>query len=177
LKLLAHDEGSRLFSAARAIVRTEVDTLLEVGPGIRPQTLVRARRPFYAEPHWEYADALERNGFHVLRCDGREALRRIVNVESVVAMDVLEHMERAEGEAFLAEAKAKAEQVVIFTPLGFVEQSGGSDRDAWGMEGQAWQRHRSGWEPKDFPGWNFAIDEKFHQRLGRGAFFAVWTKA
>ncbi len=39
------------------------------------------------------------------------------------------------------------QQVVLYTPYGFVEQT----HDEWGLGGEEWQTHRSGWLPKDFP--------------------------
>lgn len=174
--LVPYDSTAPLFVEARRLIRNDVSSLLEVGPGIRPQNFIRARRMVFAEPHVEYASVLKEAGFDVFAGDGLTALRHCGSVDTVVALDALEHMERAEGFEFLLRAVGVAEQVVIFTPLGFVEQSGGEESDAWGMQGQEWQRHRSGWTPEDFPGWKKVVDEAFHKRLGRGAFFAVWQR-
>ncbi len=87
------------------------------------------------------------------------------NVDSIVMLDVIEHMEKTVGKTVLklAEEKAKS-QVVIYTPFGFKPQEG----DAWGLNGHEWQRHRSGWTPDEFPDWRVVSD--------RSSFFAILDK-
>jgi len=163
-----------LFAKAAEFVRP-CDTVLDVGPGIRPQSLVTCAQHVCAEPHEEYAIALERSGFPVMRMTGNEALDKIENVDTVVALDVLEHMERSDGEIFVRKALEKAKkQVVIFTTLGFIQQSyADGEKDAWGLNGAHWQTHRSGWTPDDFDQeWTCIVDRKFHGGKG-GGFFAI----
>jgi hypothetical protein len=166
----------RLFGKAAGWLH-QVDILLDVGAGIRPQALVPCSRHICAEPHGEYADVLAAHGFEVIRARATEALARIDRVDTIVALDVIEHMERDEGEAFIKAAVAKARhQVVIFTPLGFMPQDGGDAADPWGLQGQHWQAHRSGWTPADFPGWRCLIGKDFHKKHNHGAFFAIHTR-
>ncbi len=83
----------------------------------------------------------------------------------IYLLDAIEHMTRPAGELVLKLAKALGpKQIVVFTPKGFLPQEG----DAWGLGGEEWQRHRSGWKPEDFPGWY--IEEYMGMQ-----FFAVWT--
>lgn len=152
--------------------------VLDVGPGIRPQGIVPAAVNICAEPHGEYADVLEGIGYPVLRMTGIDAVGAIPVVDTVVALDVIEHMERADGERFIERALHIArQQVVVFTPVGFMPQAVPADgADAWGMHGGHWQAHRSGWKPQDFPGWKIVTLPRFH--YGRwAAFYAVWTRA
>jgi hypothetical protein len=59
--------------------------------------------------------------------------------DAVVALDVLEHLSEPDGAGLLEAMETVARRrVVVFTPNGFVPQ------DALG--GNAWQRHRSGWD-------------------------------
>lgn len=63
--------------------------------------------------------------------------------DAVVALDVIEHLERKQGEALLAEMERIARRrVVVFTPNGFVEQGA--------RDGNPFQVHRSGWTAADF---------------------------
>lgn len=158
-----------LFRSAAACV-SHGGVLLDIGAGIRPQKIVRADSHVCVEPFAPYADHLEAIGYTVKRCRARDALNASETVDHIVMLDVIEHMERQDGEAVLRLAQEKARQVVVFTPLGFVAQEG----DAWGMGGDDWQRHRSGWLPEDFPGWTVLVDPSFHASKKAGAFFAIW---
>src|SRR4029078_10523678 len=83
------------------------------------------------------------------------------SVDSVFALDFIEHLDKQDGLRMLREAERVArQQIVVFTPHGFFPQSyddpGKPDR--WGMDGGYWQTHRSGWAPDDFgDGWDIVI--------------------
>lgn len=158
-----------LFVQARQFIR-DGGMVLDIGAGLRPQTLVRADEMACVEPHGPYADQLEAGGYAVIRGKAVDVLADCDPVDTVVMLDVLEHMDKAEGVRVLQLAQEVAKQVVVFTPLGFLPQEG----DAWGMGGEEWQRHRSGWLPKEFQGWNTVVDQRFHDHLKAGAFIAVW---
>lgn len=161
---------SALFQKAASSLRHS-KILLDVGAGIRPQSIAKADQHICVEPYGPYADKLEDDGYQVIRKIANEALQDVVHVDTIVALDVIEHMTEIDGKRFLRLCKEKADQIVIFTPLGFVEQHG----DAWGMGGDYWQEHRSGWIPEDFKGWTIFEDKDFH--AGRcGAFFAIWQR-
>lgn len=159
-----------------------VATLLDVGAGIRPQRFVECRRHVCLEPHGEYCDVLRANGFETIEAAvpaGLVGLDLGAAIDTVIAVDVIEHLTREDGLAMVAEVTQLARsQVVIFTPLGFMPQDGGGEKDAWGFQGQHWQEHRSGWTPDDFPGWRCFISGDFHHRAGKpfGAFFAIWNR-
>lgn len=163
---------SDLVERARDAVR-HGGFVVDVGAGIRPQTLVRADKTLCIEPYGPYADVLRGRGFEVLQTIAERGLLGVIKADTIVMLDVIEHMEKDEALRVLALAKAVASQVVVFTPLGFVEQTG----DAWGMGGDVWQRHRSGWMPEEFADCRLLIDEHFHVRLKRGAFFAIWQRS
>lgn len=162
-----------MFRAALDMVRA-VAEVCDIGPGIRPMTIFKAARHVCIEPHGEYADVLEQQGFPVIRKSALEGLSLIEPVDSVFLLDVIEHMSKEEGRQVLDLAIKKArEQVVVFTPLGFCKQEyQAGEKDAWGMNGTYWQTHRSGWMPEDFPGWSVVTDPTFHGERG-GALCAV----
>lgn len=162
---------SDLIAQARAAVR-HGGLVIDVGAGIRPQTIVRADQIFCIEPYGPYADVLCENGYNVMVATAELGLQHIPQADTVVMIDVIEHMEKNEGLRVLARAREIAAQVVVFTPLGFIEQVG----DAWGMGGDIWQRHRSGWMPDEFADCTVLIDETFHKSKKHGAFFAIWQR-
>ena len=146
--------------------------ICDIGPGIRPQPFYRADFHLCIEPHEEYANWLKDKGYPVLLGTAQEWLSGIDPVGVIYMLDVIEHMEKNEGKFVLEIARQKAQQVVVFTPLGFHEQSyKEGDKDAWGMNGTHWQTHRSGWTPDDFPDAAIYADPKFHGDYG--AFFAL----
>lgn len=147
------------------------DTVLDIGPGIRPQPFLTPALHLCVEPHDEYVRVLRERGFLVIHDTAQSALRFSGSVDTIFLLDVIEHLERADGERVLALAAERAREVVLYTPTGFKPQSYASgEKDAWGMNGTAWQTHRSGWTPPDFPGWRIVEDAP------RGAFFAVLTR-
>lgn len=146
----------------------ECPLVLDVGAGIRPMTWYAPARHVCVEPFPPYAEVLARHGFEVWPETAEAALSRPdVVADAIYFLDVLEHMTPATGRRVVALAQAVARvQIVVFTPYGFLAQT----RDAWGLGGDAWQTHRSGWTPADFPGWRIVPSA-----AGRApAFFALW---
>jgi hypothetical protein len=142
-------------------------SILDIGPGIRPQPFFRAEKHICVEPHYEYGKVLEGKGYIVWTSTAVEGLLDIDRVDTIFMLDVIEHMEKKTGENVLELAKKKSDQIVVFTPMGFKEQSyKEGEKDAWGMNGARWQTHKSGWTPEDFKGWDITKDD--------GCFFAIW---
>jgi hypothetical protein len=144
------------------------ESVLDLGAGLRPMPWYKPKDHVCAEPHGPYADRLQAAGYVVWRRTALEmlALSRPGDFDAIYMIDVIEHMTRPHGESALRMAQAlEPKQIVVFTPLGFLPQEG----DAWGLGGEEWQKHRSGWSPKDFPGW--AIETYMGMQ-----FFATWTR-
>jgi hypothetical protein len=173
-------DGVPLYVKAKPFIK-RAGVLLDVGAGVRPQRFVECDRHVCMEAHDEYCDVLRANGFETICAAVPAGLVGFdMAIDSVVAIDVIEHLTREDGLAAVAEMVRIARgQVVIFTPLGFLAQDGGVHVDPWGYQGQHWQAHRSGWTPDDFPGWRCFVDEDFHTRergFKFGAFFAIWDR-
>jgi SAM-dependent methyltransferase len=64
-------------------------------------------------------------------------------------VDVIEHLEKAEGHRVLGELIERARRVLVTTPLGFRRQE---------IPGQPYETHRSGWYP-----WDFARRYRLHR--------------
>lgn len=154
----------------------ECDVVLDVGAGIRPMRWYRPKRHICVDPYVPYCDVLKAAGYETIRATAEQLLEQssllqtadLVQVDAVYLLDVIEHMEKDEGERVLRLACETAQQqVVVFTPYGFDEQTS----DVWGMDGDYWQTHRSGWFPEEFSaslGWRVQIPRK--------GFFAIWDR-
>lgn len=166
-------------TVAREIQR--VGVVLDVGPGVRPQTFFRPQLHICCEPYAEYVQILRdhfgnSSDFVVLQGSWSEVLRTMPDqsVDSVFMIDLIEHLEKDEGRSLLRECERVARnQIVLFTPLGFMPQEYESgDEDGWGLHGGRWQTHRSGWAPADFDdSWHVLASKNYHTISGKGEFF------
>ena len=154
-----------------------VKTLLEVGPGKHPFPMPNTEVHYLVEPDPEARDTIERymgldRRYYALTCPWREALSGWPDgaVDSVIALDVIEHLDKDEGYYFLGTVRRLARvQVVLFTPLGYMPQD----------TGNPWQLHRSGWLPEEFGAeWQIIACQDFRSDLvpPMGAFWAIWNR-
>lgn len=141
-------------------------TAVDVGCGIQPCQYLIAARHFAVEPHAPYhekAKAAVIHPLHILHGTWKECRHEVKELrpDVILALDVIEHMDKADGQCFLADLADIATQgAAVFTPYGFKEQKYEPGQpDAWGMDGQHWQTHRSGWMPDEFGGWHTVISE------------------
>jgi hypothetical protein len=147
----------------------DVEVVLDLGPGIRPQSFVQ--KPYVhicVDAHRPYLERLKREvgddpRYVFINAPWHEVIGMFADksVDTVFALDFIEHLEKEDGLRMLREAERVARrQVVIYTPQGFFPQSyeDPEKTDRWGMDGGYWQTHRSGWEPEDFGDqWEFVI--------------------
>lgn len=131
---------------------------LDVGAGIRPQAYFIPDVHLCVEPNPAYAAYLLQHHaeprYVILNGRWDDVLPMLVAqaVDSVFALDFIEHLDKDEGRWFIQEAQRVARrQVVIFTPLGFLPQDFPEGSvDGSGLSAGPWQTHRSGWTPEDF---------------------------
>lgn len=149
----------------------EVDRVLDIGAGLRPMGWYKPKEHTVVEPHRRYVDVLLRERYDVIHATALTALvhAKPDEYDAIYMLDVIEHMDRVVGKEVLAAAyHLMPKQIVVFTPMGFLPQTG----DAWNMDGDKWQEHRSGWMPRDFPGWEIEMSEPpLH-----ASFLATWTR-
>ncbi len=180
--------ADELDARARAAL-SPARAVLDVGCGIRPQGLLVPEVLVCIEPHMEYAAILAANlartSTIVIGQEALPALRALPTkcVDTAFLVDVIEHMPKEVGREVLDHcARISRQQVVVFTPLGFMPQespSGGLD--GWNLHGEARQAHVSGWYPADFSGWRIFASRDFHKhdsagrplRAPYGAFYAI----
>lgn len=142
----------------------QVDKPWDVGAGLRPVPWF-GNRQICVEPCKQYAERLSKAGFSVIEQTALDALENAEKIDSLIMLDVIEHMAKDEGRKVMALALEKVQtQIVVYTPLGFMPQ----DDDGWGLGEHHWQTHRSGWTPDEFDGFHCYTE-------GRG-FFAIWTR-
>ncbi len=176
----------------------QVNIVLDVGCGIRPQRLTRTFIHVCVDAHKQYLAVLKDRIITDKGIRGRlkylyvnTIVDKIIKLfpdksfDSIFLLDVIEHLEKQKGLDLINSFKKIARhQIVIFTPIGFVKQEHPDGKDAWGLDGGTWQEHKSGWTPEDFDdSWEFVACKAFHKatNLGEsieipvGAFFAIKT--
>lgn len=163
------------------------DVILDIGCGIRPFSLFVPKVHLAVEPWKQYHPLLQRRyatvpGFVLLSLYAPDDFAVIPDksVDSVFMLDVIEHLEKAQGTVLIAEAERIARrQIAVFTPLGYMEQSyEESEKDSWGFDNTELQTHKSGWCPEDFGSdWLFYVCETYHTHPKtqevHGAFYAI----
>lgn len=164
----------------------------DIGCGIRPQEFIKPLYHLCIDPHKQYLEHVSSNlkpevKYSFVNADWARAVQIFPedSIETIFLLDVIEHLEKDVALKLLKETqKIVTKQIVVFTPLGFIEQNHETDKDAWGLDGGKWQEHKSGWLPEDFgDGWDFFICEDFHTHdnegieydLPKGAFFAIYN--
>lgn len=177
------------FHAKAASFIKPVSTVLDIGCGIRPQQYITPELLICVEPHLEYVEVLKTSlkdaNAVIIPLDAIRALAGMPDrsMDSIFLIDVIEHMEKDIGAQVLLECERVArQQVVIFTPLGFMPQEiHAGDVDGWNLHGGEWQDHKSGWYPEEFSSWDVIGCKHLHLQdyLGQditppyGGFYAV----
>lgn len=149
-----------------------VNIVLDIGPGIYPINHFVPNLHILVEPYQEYVEILQERmgegwGHLILKGLALDVLKLLPDnsVDSVFLIDVIEHVEKNEGEILLKEVgRVARKQIIVFTPLGFMPQHIELDkRDRWGLHGGDFQEHKSGWLPAEFsPEWEIYGCEKYH---------------
>ena len=147
-----------------------VDTLVDIGCGIRPFLNGNCKTRICVEPWKEYIDILNHchpkdASYVFLQMDALTAVKTFPDnsVDSVCMIDLIEHLKKDEGIELLKQAdRISRKQIVVFTPLGFMPNHS-EESDAWGLGGTHMQEHKSGWNPEDFDKtWCLYVCESYH---------------
>ena len=157
------------------------EVCLDIGPGLRPQRLLKCPVHLLVEPYLPYVEKLvvAYPNKPVLCQEGLNYLRGAFakTVDTVFLLDVIEHVEKADGNQLLEHAlRVARKQVIVFTPLGFMPQHYTEIGDEWGnVQHSELQNHRSGWLPEEFVNAVHVVCEDYHH-LGEqvfGAFYSI----
>lgn len=170
------------------------DKVLDIGCGIRPQSLIEPKIHICAEPFSEYVEILQNryagNPRYVILHGTADHILSLLpdhSIDTIFLVDVIEHLEKELGRTIIKECERVArKQIVLFTPIGFMHQESSPDgTDGWGLHGEEWQDHKSGWIPEEFDDtWDVAACESYHEYNGVGerfdppvgAFWAIKSK-
>lgn len=168
-----------------------VDIVLDIGPGIYPQKFVVPIVHICCEPFGQYVEKLQRKveiaddrKYIIIQATWMEAMKIFPpkSVDAIYLLDVIEHLDKKESTELLRQSERIArEQIIITSPLGFIEQHHTDGKDAWGLDGTAWQEHKSGWTPDDFDdSWDCFVAKEFHKaddlhHTPCGEFWAIKT--
>ena len=183
-------QANDLFRAALKELQP-VNVVLDIGCGIRPQNFIKPSVHICCEPFEQYItvlqDAVKTNydrNFVIIKATWEDVTKFFPakSVDTVFLVDVIEHIEKEEALALLQASEAIVRhQIAIFTPLGFMPQYHPDGKDAWGLDGGAWQEHKSGWQPDDFDdSWSVFAAKEFHNTDNMGKplenpFGALWA--
>ena len=147
------------FTALNTAYRTidkETKTMLDVGcgPG-RPMRFINRRRQFYAvgaDLFEQYLKECKRQGTHneYVLCDVRKLPFKNKSFDTVLCMEVLEHLDKEEGERLLLAMEGLARrQVILSTPVGKYEQKP--------YDGNPHQQHKYIWRPAEMKGLGYKV--------------------
>jgi hypothetical protein len=123
------------------------DDVLDVGSGISPSLReLGVARAVGAEGYAPSAAAARRRNTHdeIVECDVRGISRSFKpkQFDACIAMDVIEHLTKADGLKLVVDMEKLArKRVVFFTPCGFFNQGHTDSGDL--------QEHLSGWNPEE----------------------------
>jgi len=167
----------------------KVDTVLDIGCGIRPQNIIKPRTHICCDPYKPYLEDLRDKEadkrYVLLHADWEKAINIFLpkSIDTIFLLGVIEHVAKKKAVKLLEKTeKIARKQIVIYTPLGFSPQNHPDGIDAWGMKGGKWQEHLSGWELKDFgDSWQIFACKNYIQvdNVGKklekpcGAFWAI----
>jgi hypothetical protein len=104
----------------------------------------------------------------LILADARYLPFRSRSVDTVLAFDLIEHLNKNKGKSLIKSLETIAcRQVIILTPVGFLSQ--------WCSESNPYQAHRSGWSPRDFKGYYVRGIQGIGFITRAGHFY--WTKS
>lgn len=160
---------------------SDSNTVLDVGCGIG-ETLDKLCCPIKigVDAHRPYLENVKSGEKFIKINFYAERLRELFlpkSIDSVTLIDVIEHFEKGVAWDVLHQVEEIAvKKVIVFTPRGFFQQL---DVDHYGLGGESFQRHRSGWEVEDFEklGYNTFIFSKFHDQSNMAFLEAYGKKA
>lgn len=122
-----------------------------------------------------YAPYLSRIPFPCIKLNGtvQEILPLLGprTVDTVLAIDFIEHLDKSDGLELLSQMNYVAARVAaIFTPNGFFKQDASNTQ--YTDEELHWQTHRSGWTEEDFKGWDVKHIPKAWKNFPAGGIWA-----
>ena len=133
-----------------------VDSILDIGCGIRPFGWVKSKSIVCVEPFDDYRKRLTSSFSPEKLITIKASLESVCDIVNpsefsmVTLIDVIEHLPKDIGETALKSLiRNGAKTILVFTPDGFMPQHA-HKFDAWGFSSGNQQEHLSGWSAEDF---------------------------
>jgi SAM-dependent methyltransferase len=137
---------------------TDVVSVLDVGCGLSLKSkYIPAQIRVGVDIYPEYFKHIESDvPYVVVKGDARNllAIFEPKSFDVVIATDIIEHLNKYEALAMIAQCEQIARKAVVLeTPLGFIPQ----DMDITGHGGDEYQTHRSGWVGRDLEAMGYHV--------------------
>ena len=169
-----NDPNQILFKLALREALQGCESVLDIGCGVTPTLRqLGVSRSCGAEGYApSFAEAKRQNTHdELVQCDVRELSNHFQSgqFDACIALDVIEHLPKADGLKLIADMeKIASKRVVFFTPSGFLEQHHASNDDL--------QEHLSGWEAEEMEKLGYHVMGQLGPKSLRGAYHALKYK-
>lgn len=132
------------------------DSLLDLGCG-EESPISQIKSPKYSVGVDAYKESVEKSKKKKIHTKYKVAdIRKVTKqfkrneFDAVIAIDVVEHLKKNESKKLLKEMDRIAKKrIILLTPNGYLDQEA--------LDGNPYQVHHSGWEPKDFSELGFEV--------------------
>lgn len=156
MKLLFATIGDWFYYAVLGYHLRKMGSVLDVGCGSN-SPLTKIKKNFYSVGVDAYAPSIResknRRIHDTYKLGNVMAIDRYFRPKSfdvVIALDLIEHLNKKDGEALIKKMiRAARKKVIIMTPQGFVQQEA--------TQGNTYQIHKSGWSIEDFTKYGFTV--------------------
>jgi SAM-dependent methyltransferase len=151
----------RIFEAEGWYPTGQVRTVLDVACGLSLKSqYVDADVRVGVDIYRPFLEKIETDvPYAVVNADVRDLAKLFLpnSFDLVLALDIVEHLEKEDALALLDAAEQIARvAVIVETPKGYIPQN----IDIWGHGGHEYQTHRCGWEPEEFRARGYQVLER-----------------
>lgn len=140
---------NRFFYKLLEVYLSDCNSVLDVGCGFN-SAIGRVRKTFYSEGMDIYKPSIDiskknktHDNYKLGNIKTLEKYYKQKSFDAVIALDVIEHLEKEDGIGLMEKMeKIARKKVIILTPNGFYHQGH--------IDGNIYQKHRSGWYTNDY---------------------------
>jgi len=169
-----NDPNQILFKLALREALQGCERVLDIGCGVTPtMRQLGVTQSCGAEGYAPSFLEAKRQNTHdqLVQCDVRELSSHFQpgQFDACIALDVIEHLPKADGLKLIADMeKIASKRVVFFTPSGFLQQHHASNDDL--------QEHLSGWEATEMEKLGYCVTGQLGPKSLRGEYHALKHK-
>lgn len=169
-----NDPNQIVFKLALRDALAGCESVLDIGCGVTPtMRQLGVARSCGAEGYAPSFNEAKRQNTHdqLVQCDVRELSKHFQpgQFDACIALDVIEHLTKADGLKLAADMeKIAKKRVIFFTPSGFLEQHHASNDDL--------QEHLSGWDAAEMEQLGYRVIGQLGPKSLRGPYHALKRK-